>query len=463
MKILLIAPASGHWRGIARKRAFNGKTFRFSMLSLLTVAALTPPEDEIRVIDEQLQDTPENEDFDLVGLTAMTAAAPRAYELAAHFRRRGIPVVLGGYHATLNPEEALAHVDAVVSGPAAGAWEKILGIVRNGGRPRGLFRGDPAAPAPRALPRHLLAGSNYVTVDSTFATMGCRHTCSFCSVTQFCAAQRHSRAIADVASEVASFGSGYFVFVDDNFTQDRQYALDLLAALAPLGKRWMTQASIETAGDEEMLCALRRAGCVGLFVGLETFNSRSLCAQNKGFNSPAAYAEAVRRIHTHGMFVEAGVVFGFDDDTPDVFRQTLELLDRIGIDAIQASILTPLPGTPLFRTMEDRIFDHDWEHYDYRHAVFHPARMTAEQLQQGADWVIRAFYSPWRIARRSLRWLRAPAGPARIAYPLVINAAYYGRVVRFGIRGRDPAHNRGAWLGHLRHSVRVGPLPSSGA
>ncbi|MBN1475361.1 B12-binding domain-containing radical SAM protein [Candidatus Sumerlaeota bacterium] len=437
MRILLISPASGQWRGIAKRRGFSGKTFRFSMLSLLTLAELSPPESEITLIDEQVEGLPEGEAFDLVGVTAMTSTAPRAYEIARRFRARGIPVVLGGFHPSLNPEEALQHADAIVVGPAYGAWERLLGDLR-AGRLQRIYRGDLDGRIPVTLPRHLVRRRDYLTVNSTFASLGCRNACQFCSITRFHGGRRRTRPVEEVVSEVASFREGFLIFVDDNLTQDRDHARALLRGLAPLRKRWVTQASIDVADDEEMLHLLRCAGCVGLFIGLESFSERALCAQSKSFNSPEHCREAVSRIHHHGMFVEAGLIFGHDSDDVGVFRRTLAMLDRIGIDAIQLSVLTPLPGTPLFERMRDRIFDLDWEHCNYRQVVFQPCLMSADDLQAGADWVIRSFYSPWRVARRLLRWITMPRGLSRFIYPLGLNMAYLGRVRRFGIRGRDP-------------------------
>jgi radical SAM superfamily enzyme YgiQ (UPF0313 family) len=490
MRILLILPASGNWQGVARRRSFNGRVFRFSMLSLLTLAELAPDDAEVRIVDEQIESVPEDEAFDLVGITAMTALAPRAYELAGRFRARGVPVVLGGIHATLNPDEALEHADSIVVGPAYGAWPALLDDLR-AGQLRRVYHGDLYAPIPRSLPRHMIERSGYVTVNATFATLGCRNACRFCSINAANRGARRLRDVPEVADEIASFRERFFVLVDDNLIQDRAYALELFEAMAPLGKKWVTQASIDAADDLELLGAMRRAGCIGVFVGLETFNPDSLREQQKEPNltSPLSsrardrarnrnrtskgewqketdydhdydhehdreektsagrrchdrYRDAVRAFHRHGMFVEAGVMFGFDKDEAGVFRETLAMLERIGIDAIQTAILTPLPGTPLFDDMKGRITDRNWEHYDYRHVVFEPARMSAEDLQAGADWVIRRFYSPWRIFKRALRWIRMPGGIRNLAAPLAVNWGYYGRTVAFGIRGYDPADAR---------------------
>lgn len=235
MKILLIAPSSGHWRGLGKKRLFNGKTFRFSMLSLLTVAAFTPTKHQIRLLDEQIEDLPEDNDFDLVGITTMTATAPRAYEIRKHFRSKGIPVILGGFHPTFNIEEALLHASAVVVGPAGGAWKELLLDLEHN-QLKKIYRGNPDIPIPYPLPKHLLNSSNYLSIHTAYATMGCRNKCSFCSITAFYNGKRYTREIDEVVSDLKSFDEKFFMFIDDNLTQDRDYILQLLQEIEPLEK-----------------------------------------------------------------------------------------------------------------------------------------------------------------------------------------------------------------------------------
>jgi radical SAM superfamily enzyme YgiQ (UPF0313 family) len=437
MKILLIAPSSGHWKGLGRKKFFNGKTFRFSMLSLLTVAALTPKKHEIRLIDEQIDQLPD-EDFDLVGITTMTATAPRAYEICRMFRNRGIPVVLGGFHPTFNIYEGLQYADAIVVGPAGGAWTTLLEDVEKGTL-KSMYKGDPNVKIPGPLPKHLLNKDGYISVNTLYATMGCRNQCSFCSITSFYKGERYKKSIADVINELYSFDETFFMFIDDNLTQDREYAIELFKAIAPLKKKWVTQASIEITDDPEMLHWLQKSGCAGLFIGLESFSESALCSQNKTIKLPKYYKQAVKRIHEHGIFVEAGLIFGFDTDGPEIFESTLNILDEIGMDAMQASILTPLPGTRLFEEMNHRIVDFNWEHYDYKYAVFEPVLMSREDLKGGLEWINKRFYSPERIIKRVWRWIRMPSAWRNFYYPLFLNVAYWGRQFRFRVKGYNPA------------------------
>ena len=447
MKILLIAPASGNWKKIAARKVFNGKTFRFSMIALLTVAKLSPADAEITLVDEQVDDIPFNDRYDVVGITCMTSTSPRAFDLCAHFHKRHTPVVMGGFFPSLNPETALEHADAVVVGPAMEAWQQICSDIKQGSLKK-VYHGNPAGKIPQSLPREMIQSSNYSTVNATYATMGCKNKCHFCSISAVYKAKHYTRPINEVIDEVASFKSKFFMFVDDNLTQNREYAIELLERLTPLKKHWITQASIEIAEDEELLKKLAKAGCIGVFIGLESFNAHTLNETEKGFNEPEKYRKAIKTLHRHGLFVQSGVIFGFDDDTVEVFETTLKMLEHIGIDAIQASILTPIPGTPLYEEMKHHIFDTNLEHYDYRHAIFRPRRMRASHLQAGADWVIRKYYSPWRIVKRTVRWLCTP-GLTHYTCLFVVNWAYFGRTVAFGIKGRNPAERKSEILNYL--------------
>lgn len=440
MKILLIAPASGRWKKIGRSGVFKGKTFRFSLLSLLSLAAETPPDVEIRIVDEQVDDIPWEEDFDLVGITCMTAVALRAYEISGQFRKRGIPVVLGGMHPTFCSREAIRHADAVVMGDAEGIWPRVLEDAAKSSL-QGIYKNEspPSLAGLKPPPRDLLKGKNYGTLQAVQATRGCANSCDFCSVTAFNNRTQRFRPVGEVRNEVSSLPENFFIFVDDNLTADRGYARDLFQALIPLKKKWITQSTLAIADDPGFVELAAEAGCIGLFVGLETFSGDNLDAVHKTCNRVTQYGDAIRLLHSCGIGVEAGIVLGFDNDTPEVFRYTLGMLDRLEVDVIQVSIFTPLPGTPRFRAMESRIIDRNQSRYDFHNVVFQPSHMNRTDLQAGHDWVTREFYRPWRIARRLLRHIRRPGGLRSLPYHVALNLAYYGRVVRWNIKGYDPA------------------------
>ncbi|MDP6524388.1 MAG: radical SAM protein [Kiritimatiellia bacterium] len=445
MRVMLIAPADGKWRKVGRRSFFNGRTFRFSLLSLLSVAAETPAGVDVSVVDEQIEDIPWDAGVDLVGITCMTALAPRAYEIAAHFRRRGIPVVLGGVHATLCPDEAGQHADAVVVGDAEGIWHRVVADAC-ASELKKEYR-NPTAPSLtnlKPVPRHLLKGDRYATVAAIQATRGCPHTCSFCSVSAFHGGRQRQRPVEDVVREAETIGSDFFIFVDDNLTADRDYARRLMEAMIPVGKKWITQSTLAVADDPGFVQLAARAGCIGLFVGLETFNGSNLESVDKTFNKVEEYKRAIRLLHDNGIGVEAGIVLGFEGDRPEVFRRTLKMLDDLHIDAVQVSILTPIPGTETYSSTWHRLRDHDWSHYDFHRVVFQPKHMTIDQLQQGHDWITHEFYRPWRIARRFVRHALRPGGSGTTKYLAAINMAYWGRIRTWGIKGKDPAAAKNA-------------------
>lgn len=446
MNILLIAPSSGKWRHVGRNRFFNGKTFRFSLLSLLRVAAATPPDVNVTIIDEQFDDIPWDFKGELVGITCMTALAPRAYEIADQFRAKGIPVVLGGFHPTFCTEEALCHADAVVKGEAETVWPEVVEQARCG-KPQGVYsaKTPPSLVNLKRPPYHLLQTGHYSTYPIE-ATRGCAHKCAFCSITAFHHNQQRQRPVDDVIREIQSIPSRFFIFIDDNLIADRDYASELMERLIPLKKHWVTQATISAAEDLPFIKQMANAGCIGIFTGLETVSEKNLSSVSKGFNKVSMYQDATRILHEHGIGVEAGIVLGFDGDDASVFSTTLHKLDEWGIDAIQASIFTPLPGTPQYESMKDRLLDKNQAHYDFHHVVFQPQSMSAESLQAGHDWLTSQFYSPWRIAKRMARWAQQPHGLTTLPYTAAVNLAYFGRIRSWHIQGWNPAEENNCFV-----------------
>ncbi len=439
MNILLIAPASGKWNQVGHARIFNGKIFRFSLMSLLSVAAETPTEHTIRIIDEQIDAIPWNEPFDLVGITCMTALAPRAYFIADRFRQRGVPVVLGGMHPTFCPEEALDHADSVVLGEAEGIWHTVLLDAQNGNLQTTYQRQTPFSMNHLQMPPyHLLQPGRYSTFPVE-ATRGCPHRCAFCAVSAFHQGIHRKRPIPEIIAQISAIPSHSFIFVDDNLTADPDYAKQLFMELIPLKKQWITQSSLKITENEDLVRLAAEAGCRGLFVGLETFSEGNLQSMHKTCNQVDAYREAIQILHKHGIGVEAGIVFGFDNDDSTVFTRTLAMIDDLQIDMAQISIFTPLPGTPQWDIFQNRIFDRDWAHFDFHHCVFQPSKMSPKTLQEGHDWITHEFYQPWRIARRLARQTTHPRLWKSLPVALALNAAYFGRIYRWNIRGTNPA------------------------
>lgn len=402
LKVLLVNPTASEWRVDAeRAPSRRTKLFRFSMLSSLSVSAAMPPYVETWIIDEDVEPVDFDTDADLIGISFMTFNAPRAYEIADRFREKGKTVIFGGFHPTFMPEEAAGHADAVCIGEAEGSVPRMIEDFVFG-RLRRFYRSELAdLRGLKAPDRSLIKKSAYITPDALQATRGCPNRCKFCSITAF---HRHSfrvRPVEEVVAELGTLGRNV-VFMDDNITADRQYAKELFSKMSPLGKRWFSQCTIGIANDSELLRLARASGCRGMFVGLESLSQENLSDCNKGFNRAEDYARAIEKLHAAGIGVYAGVVFGMDGDREDVFQKTLDFLDEAKVDALQATILTPFPGTPLYSEMdrEGRIFDKDWSRYDFSHVVFEPKRMSVKSLKEGHDRVLCAFYSKRSIARR---------------------------------------------------------------
>lgn len=449
MKILLILPSGEQVRVTHESPEVpRREMLRFSVLSLTTVAAVTPAGHDVQIVDENVEPLSFDADTDLVGVTFMTALAPRAYEIAREFRRRGKTVIGGGYHPTLNPEEAVRHFDSIVVGDAEDSWPRAIRDFERG-RLQKLYVSRPCSeiemlhtPIPR---RDLLARTarHYVTINAVQAGRGCRHSCRYCSVTAFHEQKYRHRPLNDVVSELAAMPRD-IIFVDDNIIADRDYARDLFKRMIPLDKRWVGQCSIEIADSPELLKLASAAGCCGFFIGIETINAENLTAVNKAFNQSEHYRERLSKIRRSGIGVVAGVIVGLDHDDVGVFERTRKFLREIHADAMQLNILTPLPGTPLFEDMDraGRIVDRGWSRYDFRHVVFQPALMSREELQAGADWLYSRFYRLdqilWRSMRNILafRWMAAILG-------LKLGLTYRYDNRREQIVGWNPARHRG--------------------
>lgn len=403
MKILLISPEiEGSNLRFTKKEA---RSFWFPRISLTTLASRVPPEDEVKIVDETVDKIDFNMDVDLVGISVMTYHAPRAYEISERFRKRGVKVVLGGIHPSAMPEEAGRHADAVVVGEADETWPILLADLKRGDL-KPLYR-QMGLPSLENLPFQrldLLKPSAYMTNNCIQTSRGCPHGCDFCSVTNFFGKTYRYRPVSDVIKEVESLPGDYLVFVDDNIVGNRRYAKELFTALKPLKKRWGSQCSLSLANDPELLKLAAESGCGAMFVGIETLSQANLLGVNKGFNKVSSYEESIKRFHDSGIMLNAGIIFGFDNDDESVFEKTFNFLAKNYVGLVLFSILTPLPGTGFYKKVdrEGRIFDRDWTHYDGRHIVFKPKLMTPDALQDGLYWTYRQFYSYGSIFKRIL-------------------------------------------------------------
>ncbi len=373
-------------------------------LSLLTVAALTGSEHQVDIEDENTRRLSLDGDPDLVGITVNVDTSTRAYEIAREYRKRGVPVVLGGIHASANPEEGLKHADAVCIGEAEGLWSRILSDARGGRLKQRYYDERPADLATTPIPRwDLLDESQYLYTNIMCASRSCPFQCEFCY--NSCDYNHHefrNRPLENVLAEIRRMKTRHVMFIDDNFIGNVAWTRDFVRAVKPMGLIWNAAVSVNIGSHLDLLDEMRESGCQSLFIGFETINQESLNSVNKLQNHTGAFDRIIREVHQRGIMINASIVFGFDHDRPGVFRDTLDWLVGNKIETMTAHILTPYPGTVLHKRLleEGRITDLDWTHYNTAHVVFEPKHLTKEELYRGYIRIYDEFYSLKNILRR---------------------------------------------------------------
>ena len=415
MRLYLINPSNPLVSIVNVKESRWNRYRVWKPLSLLVVAGLTPSEWEVSIVDENLRvpDYAAMPRPDLVGITAFTSQANRAYEVATHFRRLGVPVVMGGIHATMCLDEVMERVDSVVTGEAEGIWQQVLEDARDGVLKR-RYDGGLAEISDVPIARHDLLAKGYAC-GAIQTTRGCPLNCSFCSVTAFNGAHYRQRPIADVVREFQLIREKHVLVVDDNLIGTHRKhiarAKDLFRAMARanLRKQWVAQASINFADDEELLALAAKAGCSGVFIGFESPTKEGLVELGKKFNLVKGrdFCASVRRIQRHGILVVGSFIIGLDIDEPGIGKRIAEVAIGYGVDNLNALFLTPLPGTRLWDQMksEGRIaldtFPQDWKYYTLTFPVARYKNLSLEGIIGEMISCDRDFYSMRRILRRA--------------------------------------------------------------
>ena len=399
--------------------SIDGKPF-LAQMTTYYLAALGEATARARGVDHEFHvvEAPESslrvpDDADAVLFTVNTTAAPATYRVADELRRRGIPVVLGGIHVTMLPEEAAGHADGIATGEAEAVFDELLDDLERVGRPRPIYRGgrvESLAGLPR--PRWPRPEEHDVCpwVIPVQTSRGCRNACAFCSTTRHQGAHRRHRPVEDIVAEIRAYQeSGFFnsdkaFFLTDNNSvsdtdhrhglRDTTYAKSLFRALAPLGVTWSGQGEISVADDPELLDLLTAAGCRNLLVGFESLDQANLGNVGKVGNRVEDYARRIEALHRHNIRLIGCFILGLDHDTPTVFDRTADFVQR-WIDIPQISVLTPFPGTALYARFEreGRILTRDWSRYDITHVVYRPKRMSPDELEQGYRHVLDRLFS----------------------------------------------------------------------
>ncbi len=405
MRLTIVHPCIGRRTG----QRYIG-SWQMEPLPAATIAGLTPAGVQVRFFDDRMEGIDYDAPTDLVAISVETYTAKRAYQIASAYRRRGVPVVMGGFHATLQPDEVARYAEAVVVGEAETVWAELLDDARHGRlKQRYQGVGRPALGGLRP-DRSIFEGKRYLPIGLVEAGRGCHFHCDFCAVQTVFAQQQTRRPIDDVLDEIRRIKDRHklLFFVDDNITSNMRQAKAFFEALAPLNVRWVSQASINAAHDEAFLELLVRSGCQGVLIGFESLDPRNLAAMGKDFNTMrGGYEVALANLRRHKLRLYATFVFGYDHDTPEAFDATVDFAHEHGFYMAAFNHLTPFPGTPLYERLEreGRLrFERWWLDPDYAYNVipFEPAGMAPDELQAGCLAARRRFYAVPSIVRRSL-------------------------------------------------------------
>ncbi|MHC5040329.1 MAG: B12-binding domain-containing radical SAM protein, partial [Planctomycetota bacterium] len=360
MKILLISPC----QDLSRK---TPGPLQIPQVALQLLAGMTPEEHEIQIVEEEFVDLDLTLEPDLVGLSLMTANAPRGYEIADHFRAKGAKVVLGGIHPTILPDEGLQHADSVVVGEGEEIWPEVVSDAV-AGRLKPIYKAETSpdlgkVPFPR---RDIGKVKRFLDVIPVMTTRGCPYNCEFCSVSRVYGRKIRNFPVDWVVEDIKRANGKYHLILDDNVVGRPAFAEELFKALKPLDIIWVGQASMSFANREDLMRLAYESGCRGLFFGMETVSEASMQRMRKSFRDLKDVADGIKRIQDGGIKFHASVVFGFDTDDTEIFQETVDFLLRCRVFSVTFNILTPYPGTDVYDRFkeEGRLFSEDWQHYD---------------------------------------------------------------------------------------------------
>jgi radical SAM superfamily enzyme YgiQ (UPF0313 family) len=402
MKILLVSP-------IRDQHQYTNSGILIPQLALFILQGLTPKQHEVKIVEEEYIQLDLNEECDVVGISCMTSNAYRGYRIADAFREKGKTVVMGGVHPSLLPDEALAHAHAVVIGEAEGVWEKILEDIESNNLQRIYHETNPDLD--RYIPKDfsMLPKKRFYNLIPIQTTRGCPYNCDFCCVSDIFGKKIKHIPVKNVVKDIEASGSRNYIFLDDNIIGDPKYARELFKALIPLKIRWVGQSSISFARDIEIMELANKSGCKGLFIGLESVVDTNI-QKYKKLKSLEDTKQSIKKILKMGIIIQASVIFGLDEDTHETFGQTVRFLikNRISIAAI--NVLTPYPGTQVYKEFKERgrLLHEKWEYYDHHTVVFQPKNMTPLELQIGKIQARTDFNSIPSIVKRFIGNLRMP-------------------------------------------------------
>lgn len=402
MKITLIMPAVSKM-----KNKSYIKSWQMEPLSLAVLAGLTPKDVKIVFYDDRLEAIPYDEPTDLVGISVETYTAKRAYQISNQFRQRGIKVILGGFHPTLIPQEAIKYADSVVIGEAEELWEEIIeDCMKNRLKKFYKSKNRPSLGGIRPK-REIFKGKHYLPISLLETGRGCKFNCNFCSISAFFNSTHNYRPIQDVIEEIKTLDNKVIFFVDDNITSNIYHAKELFKALIPLKIRWISQATISIAKDDELIRLMVESGCIGLLIGLESLNKNNLYQMNKAWSKREEIEVLLEKLHNYGIMVYATFIFGFDSDDKESFEQTLKFAIKHKFTLTAFNHLVPFPGTPLYNIFQrqQRLLYKKWwldEGYQFGEIAFQPKLISPETLAKTCFNYRSKFYTLTSVIRRGL-------------------------------------------------------------
>lgn len=401
-KVLIVQPTAYEGNG----GLFKTRTRWVMGLTLPYLAALTPPDVDVKVVDERLTAVDLEEHVDLVGMTVMTRSTPRAYDLARIYRDKGVPVVMGGFHVTLNPKDAEPHADALVMGEGEDTWAQAVHDAAAGRLKPVYMREDfhDMVGLPRPHYHQMPVRKYRVPFLPVQTSRGCPFACSYCEVSQVYGRKYRLRPIDEVLEEIKASRLKKVQFVDDNFGAKRSYVMALMEKLIPLKLQWTCLWPVKDSADEELVDLAKRSGCYHINMGLESIHPENLKQMRKGQNHILEYETALSLLNRKGMFYSLNFIFGWDQDTEAVFKGTLEFLERNRVPLAFFSILAPRPGTAVYDDLKSqgRIIREDAYEGRAARCTFQPIQMTPDKIESNIWWLYRNFYSPTSLIRRGI-------------------------------------------------------------